>query len=59
MSYNIRCLNCGAYLDPCETCDCERLESELRQMKKAQIARKKARQAMEEADRAWQEFDYK
>lgn len=59
MSYNVKCVNCGAYLDAQERCDCEKRESELREMKRAQAARKQALQAREEAQRAWQEFDYK
>lgn len=56
MSYDIRCVNCGAYLDPCERCDCERFEAEMLERKKASKARKKM---VDGTEQAWQEFDYK
>lgn len=41
MPYDIRCANCGAFLDPGERCDCEEIENELMHRRKAAKARKR------------------
>ena len=62
MPYDIRCANCGAFLDPGERCDCEEMENSLMHRRKAAKARKRYEPEPSEQEklaRAWQEFDYK
>lgn len=51
----MQCMNCGAYLDPDERCDCEEREvMSLKQMQKKRLAASKNREMYEKAREEWQ-----
>lgn len=58
----VTCINCGAHLDPGESCDCEQRETEALNARKASRSRRLLSSEPSEQDmlmRAWEEFDYK
>lgn len=55
----IRCMECGARLDPGERCDCERAASEKRTAKQLAHTRRIIAHNIRMMERAQTEFDYR
>lgn len=54
-----RCVNCGAYLDPGERCDCEQREAVALVQKRRKARVSFAERAERESQKAWLEFYYR
>lgn len=58
-SPGIRCAECGAWLDPGERCDCEKIKAEMAFLKRLSIGRKNATRNRKMMEQAQLEFDYR